>query len=139
MYCIFKWPPWSLSYGSWIYNYLCNRCLSTLKLWIRMPLISRCTRYNIWTLCDKVCQWLAAGLWFSPGTTVSSTNKTDRHDITEIMLKVALSTIILTRFGFSWLVRFELCAHLQCYPKFSAEELLMVYCSAKYTINPYVM
>jgi hypothetical protein len=28
--------------------------------------------------------------------TVSSTNKTDRHDITEILLKVALSTIILT-------------------------------------------
>jgi hypothetical protein len=34
------------------------------------------------TLCDKVCQWL------SPGT---STNKTDRHDITEILLKVALA------------------------------------------------
>ena len=28
------------------------------------------------TLCDKVCQWLAAGRWFSPGTRVSSTNKT---------------------------------------------------------------
>jgi hypothetical protein len=26
----------------------------------------------------------------------SSTNKTDRHDITEILLKVALNTIILT-------------------------------------------
>jgi hypothetical protein len=36
-------------------------------------------------LCDKVCQWLAAGRWFSPGTPVSSTNKTDRHDITEIL------------------------------------------------------
>jgi hypothetical protein len=30
---------------------------------------------------------------FSPGPPVSSTNKTDRHDITEILLKVALSTI----------------------------------------------
>jgi hypothetical protein len=30
---------------------------------------------------------------FSPGTLVSSTNKTDRHDITEILLKVALNTI----------------------------------------------
>jgi hypothetical protein len=30
------------------------------------------------------------GLWFSP---VSSTNKTERHDITEILLKVALNTI----------------------------------------------
>jgi len=30
---------------------------------------------------------------FSPGTPFSSTNKTDRHDITEILLKVALNTI----------------------------------------------
>jgi hypothetical protein len=44
-------------------------------------------------LCDKVCQWLAAGRWFSPGTPVSSTNITDCHDITEILLKVALNTI----------------------------------------------
>jgi hypothetical protein len=28
-----------------------------------------------------------------PGTPISSTNKTDRHDITEILLKVALNTI----------------------------------------------
>jgi hypothetical protein len=33
------------------------------------------------TLCDKVCQWLATGRWFSLGPLVSSTNKTDRHDI----------------------------------------------------------
>ena len=38
------------------------------------------------TLCDKVCQWLATGLWFSPGTPVSFTNKVDRHDITETPL-----------------------------------------------------
>jgi hypothetical protein len=30
-----------------------------------------------------------AGLWFSPGILVSSANKTDHHDITEILLKVA--------------------------------------------------
>jgi hypothetical protein len=30
---------------------------------------------------------------FCPGTPVSSTNKTDRHDITEILLKVAFNTI----------------------------------------------
>jgi hypothetical protein len=45
---------------------------------------------------DKVCQGLATGQWFSPGTLVSSTNKTDHHDITEILLKVALNTITLT-------------------------------------------
>ena len=33
------------------------------------------------------------GRWFSPGTPVFSTNKTDRHDMTEILLKVVLSTI----------------------------------------------
>jgi hypothetical protein len=31
--------------------------------------------------------------WFSPGTPFSSNNKTDRHDITEILLKVVLSII----------------------------------------------
>ena len=46
-------------------------------------------------LCDTVCQWLATGRWFSLGTPVSSTNKADRHDIIEILLKVALNTITL--------------------------------------------
>ena len=45
------------------------------------------------TLCDKVCQWLATGQWFSP---ISFINKTDHRDITEILLKVALNTITLT-------------------------------------------
>jgi hypothetical protein len=31
--------------------------------------------------------------WFSHSALVSSTNNTDRHDITEILLKVALNTI----------------------------------------------
>ena len=42
------------------------------------------------TLLDKVCQWLATGQWFYP---ISSTNKTDCHDIIEILLKVVLNTI----------------------------------------------
>jgi hypothetical protein len=46
--------------------------------------------------CWKVCQWLVAGWWFSPDTLVSSTNKTDHHDIAEILLKVALNTLTLT-------------------------------------------
>jgi hypothetical protein len=37
-----------------------------------------------------------AGWLFSLGTPVSSTNKTDCHEISEILLKVALNTIILT-------------------------------------------
>jgi hypothetical protein len=36
---------------------------------------------------------VATGRWFSPGSPVSPTNKTDSHDKTEILLKVALSTI----------------------------------------------
>jgi len=36
------------------------------------------------------------GRWFSPDTPVSFTNKTDRHDITEIVLKVALNTLTIT-------------------------------------------
>jgi len=33
---------------------------------------------------------LAHGRWFSPGNPVSSTTNTGRHDIAEILLKVAL-------------------------------------------------
>jgi hypothetical protein len=33
--------------------------------------------YSIKTICDKVCQWSATGRWLSPGTPISSTNKTD--------------------------------------------------------------
>jgi hypothetical protein len=33
---------------------------------------------------------LVHGRWFSPGIPASSTTKTDRHDIAEILLKVAL-------------------------------------------------
>ena len=44
------------------------------------------------TLCNKLCQLPATGRWFSPGTPSSFTNKTDRHDITELLLKVVLNT-----------------------------------------------
>jgi hypothetical protein len=40
----------------------------------------------------KVYQLLAHGPWFSLGTPASSTTKTGRHDIAEILLKVALNT-----------------------------------------------
>ena len=54
-------------------------------LWIWIPLRARYT-----TICDIICLCNVAGWWFSP---VSSINKTDSHDITEILLKVELSTI----------------------------------------------
>jgi hypothetical protein len=49
-----------------------------------------CTRLA--AASDKVYQLLAHGRWFSPGTPSSSTTKTGRHDIAEIVLKVALNT-----------------------------------------------
>jgi hypothetical protein len=72
-----------------VYNYMCNH----YQLWVRIPLIARCTRYN------KVCQLLAASQWFFPGTPVSFSNKSDRHDITEILLKMVLNTVTLTLFN----------------------------------------
>ena len=41
----------------------------------------------------QVIKLLAHGWWFSPGTPSSSTTKTGRHDIAEILLKMALNTI----------------------------------------------
>jgi hypothetical protein len=43
---------------------------------------------------------LATGRWFSPGSQVSSANKTDCHDVAEILLKVALSTMNHHYFAF---------------------------------------
>jgi hypothetical protein len=50
-----------------------------------------CTRLA--AASDKVYQLLAHGWWFSLDTLASSTTKTGRHDIAEILLKVALNTI----------------------------------------------
>ena len=62
--------------------------------WVRArfcKLQNRCTRLTATT--DKAYQMLAHGRWLSPGTSASSTVKTGRHDIAEILLKVALNTI----------------------------------------------
>jgi hypothetical protein len=69
LHSIYREGPWS--YGSWIYNYICNQCLSPLMLWVRIFIGAR-----IKTLYDQDCQWLLTGRWFSPGPS----NKTDRHD-----------------------------------------------------------
>ena len=76
----------SWSYGSWIYIYMSNQCQSPIKLWVRIPLMARLLDT---TLYDKVCQTLAGRLL----SMVSSTNKTDRHDMTEILLKLELNNI----------------------------------------------
>ena len=60
------------------------------------------TRYFVFGAVVVVCQWLEAVRWFSPDTPISSTKTIDRHHITEVLLKVVLSTKILTPcFAFS--------------------------------------
>ena len=66
-----KEQSWSYSYGSWIFNYLCRQCLSPLKF-------------------VRDLRQLGGFLRVLPA---SSTNTTDRNDITEILLKVTLNTI----------------------------------------------
>ena len=81
-------------------------CLNALVSWITSykPITNTaCVRallvkYNkgytrLTTASDKVYQLLAHCRWFSPGTAASSTTKTGRHDIAEILLKVALNII----------------------------------------------
>jgi len=47
----------------------------------------------VWDLDLQVFLGLATGRWSSPDPPVSSSNKTDCYDITEILLKVALNNI----------------------------------------------
>jgi hypothetical protein len=81
-----------------------NSAISSYKpitntAWVRANFVDykkRCTRLA--TASDKVYQLLAHGWWFSPGTPASSTTKTGRHDIAELLLKVALNTKIQIQF-----------------------------------------
>jgi hypothetical protein len=55
----------------------------------RFIFVFACQDYYIYSFKRR----LATGWLFSPGTPVSFTNKTDLHDIAEILLKVAVNTI----------------------------------------------
>jgi len=44
---LFYFPSWSWSYTSWIDSYLWNHCPSPLMLWVQIPLMTKCTRYNL--------------------------------------------------------------------------------------------
>jgi hypothetical protein len=58
-------------------------------VWVRARLCKLQKRvHSIHSRSDKVYQLFHHGRWFSPGTPASSTTKTDRHDIAEILLKV---------------------------------------------------
>jgi hypothetical protein len=81
------------SYGNWIYNYLCNQCPITTKV-----VSLNAAHGQVYSIQHYVIKFVSdlrqVGdfFWVLP---VSSTNKIDRYDITEILLKVALKTITL--------------------------------------------
>ena len=87
-----KGLSWSLSYGSWIYNYLCNQCLLPLKFELESH---SCRGVLDAPLCDKVCQWFPICRWFSTCNPVFPNNKTNSNDITEVLLKMALNIMTL--------------------------------------------
>jgi hypothetical protein len=65
----------------------------TNTAWVRARLCKLQKGYTrLAAASDKVYQLLAHGRWFSPGTPASSTTKTGRHDIAEILLKVSLNS-----------------------------------------------
>ena len=66
-----------------------------LDFQLPVPITSNFVSSNpeVYSICDKVCQWLTTCRWFSPGTPVSSNNKTDRQEVAEVLLKVTLITI----------------------------------------------
>jgi hypothetical protein len=75
--------------GSWIPNNSYKPITNTTWVHARHCKLQKgCTRLA--PASDKVYQLLAHGRWFSPGIPASSTIKTDRHDIAEILLKVVL-------------------------------------------------
>ena len=72
----------------------------TTKVVSSNPPQARCIRSIEATLCDKFVSDLRQVGGFFQGTPVSSTNKTVRHNITEILLKLELSTISLTPYNY---------------------------------------
>jgi hypothetical protein len=68
------------------FSYICVIIVCILVI----SIIKGCTRLA--AASHKVYQLLANGRWLSPGTPASSTTKSGRHDIAEILLKVAVET-----------------------------------------------
>ena len=81
--------------GGWMSSVLglptCNNSYNAITntAWVRVRLY----KLQKGAASDNIYQLLAHGRWFFPGTPASSTIKTGRHDIAEILLKVTLSTI----------------------------------------------
>ena len=63
-----------------------------------VPIITKVVSSNrphdeLYVIQHYVIKFVGDLRWFSQNTLVSSTNKTERHDITEILLKEVLNTI----------------------------------------------
>jgi hypothetical protein len=82
-----KGPGWLNELASWITYQLIQAYHQYGSRFCKLQ--KGCTRLA--AASDKVYQLLAHGRWFSPGTPASSTTKTGRHDIVEILLKVTLN------------------------------------------------
>jgi hypothetical protein len=72
-------------------TYFCQELFHQIQCFLRKILkIEKLTNVD-----NEKFAYLVAGWWFSPGILdlVSSTNKTDHHQISEILLEVTLNTI----------------------------------------------
>ena len=79
----------------------------TSTAWVRdrvCKLQKRCTRLA--AASGNVCQLLAHGRWLFPGTPASSTTTTGRHDIAEILLKVALKAPKSNQYQIKYKIRY---------------------------------
>jgi len=84
----YQGPGGSMSYVVGLLNNSYKPITNTAWVRTRLCILQKgCTRLA--AACDKAYQLLAHGRCFSPA---SSTTKACRHDIAEILLKVALST-----------------------------------------------
>ena len=88
-----KFYSFSSSHENWYWQFVMN---SQYMLCIPVYFLFNRSAYNSVSGENHrpiASQWLLTGCWFSPGTPVFSTNKTDCQDITEILLIVVLITI----------------------------------------------
>jgi hypothetical protein len=84
----FRGPEWLNELGSWITNNSYKPITNTAWVGARICKLQKgCTGLS--ATSDTAYQLLVHGRWFSPA---SSATKAGRHDIAEILLKVALNT-----------------------------------------------
>ena len=89
--CSIFGSSWSWSYGNWIYNYLVYAIGTYHHLFCEVQsCLWRGVQHHVIKFVSDV--WQVVG-FLLPDTPVFFTNETYNHDITEILLKVALNNI----------------------------------------------